>query len=159
MSGGRFLVSLKDVLCSEKIFKIKSLVKGGINIDENVKIKENQTDDLQALLSRFESRVGSSNSIRLSEGSRDISDYIAGHIAYKTKSFTTGCCSNELVMSDPTKSDNKYIDLMSRGGLTYPSEELGNLVARGFAILDVGADIIRQSSIQSRTAGVREVSV
>ena len=37
MSGGRFLVSLKDTICSEKILKIKSLLKAGCDIDDSVK--------------------------------------------------------------------------------------------------------------------------
>ena len=36
MSGGRFLVGLKDVISSEKIMKIKRLLKEEINIDSNV---------------------------------------------------------------------------------------------------------------------------
>ena len=35
MSGGRFLVNLKDVLCSERIIKIKNLIKESIDIIEN----------------------------------------------------------------------------------------------------------------------------
>ena len=38
MSGGRFLVSLKDIICSEKILKIKFLLKEDIDIDEEIKI-------------------------------------------------------------------------------------------------------------------------
>ena len=39
MSGGRFLISLKDVQSSEKIIKIKSLIKEGMNIDTSVKVE------------------------------------------------------------------------------------------------------------------------
>ena len=38
MSGGRFLVGLKDTICSEKILKIKCLLKEDIDIDEEIKI-------------------------------------------------------------------------------------------------------------------------
>ena len=38
MSGGRFLVGLKDTIISEKIIKIKSLLKEGIDVDEEVKV-------------------------------------------------------------------------------------------------------------------------
>ena len=44
MSGGRFLVSLKDVNCSEKILKIKSLMKEGIDINQNVQHVDVPTD-------------------------------------------------------------------------------------------------------------------
>ena len=36
MSGGKFLVGLKDVTSLEEILKIKSLLKGEIDIDNNV---------------------------------------------------------------------------------------------------------------------------
>ena len=36
MSGGRFLVSLKDVNCSEKILKIKAFLKYNCNMDDTV---------------------------------------------------------------------------------------------------------------------------
>ena len=38
MGGGRLLVGLKDTICSEKILKIKSLLKEDVDIDEEVKI-------------------------------------------------------------------------------------------------------------------------
>ena len=38
MSGGRFVVSLKEVLCSENIIKIKSLVKEGFHIEGRMKV-------------------------------------------------------------------------------------------------------------------------
>ena len=38
MSGGRFLVGLKDTICSEKNLKIKCLLKENIDIDEEIKI-------------------------------------------------------------------------------------------------------------------------
>ena len=38
MSGGCLLVGLKDTTCSEKILKIKSLLKEDTNIDEEIKI-------------------------------------------------------------------------------------------------------------------------
>ena len=38
MSGGRFLVGFKDTICSEKILKIKCLLKEDIDIDEEIKI-------------------------------------------------------------------------------------------------------------------------
>ena len=38
MSGGLFLVGLKDAIWSEKILKIKSLLKEDIDVDEKIKI-------------------------------------------------------------------------------------------------------------------------
>ena len=38
MSGSRFLVGLKDTICSEKNLKIKYLLKEDIDIDEEIHI-------------------------------------------------------------------------------------------------------------------------
>ena len=49
MSGGRFLVSIKDVMRSENILKIKSLVKERFNIDPSLK-KDGKYDEATAKL-------------------------------------------------------------------------------------------------------------
>ena len=42
MSGGRFLVGLKDVIWSERILKITNLVKESIDIKDDIKVTENE---------------------------------------------------------------------------------------------------------------------
>ena len=42
-------------MSSEKIVKINSLVKEGIPIGDSLKVKEDDTEEVQALQSRFES--------------------------------------------------------------------------------------------------------
>ena len=44
MSGGRFLASLKDVNCSEKILTINSLMKEGIDMSQNLQLVDVTTD-------------------------------------------------------------------------------------------------------------------
>ena len=50
MSGGRFLVGLKDVTWSERILKIKSLVKENIDIKDDIKVTDNEDAIQQELL-------------------------------------------------------------------------------------------------------------
>ena len=50
MSGGRFLVGLKDLTSSEKIIKIKSLLKEEIDIDNNVKDTVDNDENIEHLL-------------------------------------------------------------------------------------------------------------
>ena len=50
MNGGRFLVGLKDTVYSEQILKIESLVKEGIDIDENVKENRHENMEIDILL-------------------------------------------------------------------------------------------------------------
>ena len=42
MSGGKSLVGLKDVIWSERILKIKSLVKESIDIKDDIKVTDNE---------------------------------------------------------------------------------------------------------------------
>ena len=49
MSGGKFLVGLKDVTSSEKIIRIKSLLKEDIDIDNNVKGTVDNDENIELL--------------------------------------------------------------------------------------------------------------
>ena len=51
MSRGRFLVSLKDVNCFEKILKIKDLMKEGIDMSQNLQHVDVTTDIEEFMLS------------------------------------------------------------------------------------------------------------
>ena len=85
MSGGKFLVKLRDVTSSEKT--IKSLFKEDLDMD-NVKVA-NTNDDETA--SRLLSHTGivsySSKHLSLSGDSRDVAAHIAGYIGKKTKTI------------------------------------------------------------------------
>ena len=74
MSGGKFIVSLKDIQTTEKILKIKSLVQEGIGIDAQVKSSNFlATDDVHALLSEVEQKVlNGTATIMLSDISKEI---------------------------------------------------------------------------------------
>ena len=50
MSGGRFLVGMKDVIRNEKILKINSLVKESIDIKDEIKVTGNEDAIQQELL-------------------------------------------------------------------------------------------------------------
>ena len=56
--------------------------------------------------------------------------------------------------TEPDNASNKYFSLLNRGDLLFPSQELGDSVARGFALLDVSSSIIRKSKMSSRKAGL-----
>ena len=86
MSGGKFLVKLRDVTSSEKT--IKSLFKEDLDMD-NVKV-DNTNDD--ETTSRLLSHTGivsySSEHLSLSGDSRDVAAHIAGYIGKKTKTIS-----------------------------------------------------------------------
>ena len=159
MSGGRFLISVKDVFQSENVCKIKSLVKEGIDIIPSMKDDDRYVDETRQLLIDVEASLPNPDVIQLDAKSREVSDNVAGYIAYKTRPFFEGCCEKNLIQQrdsedqKPSSSDSHYISLLSRGGLLTPSETLGGAVARAFALLDAtSADIIK-SRVPSRKAG------
>ena len=54
-------------------------------------------EKVQALQSRFESRVGDADSLQISEDSRAVSDYIAGHVANKAKKISDSYCHELMI--------------------------------------------------------------
>ena len=78
MIGGRFLVGLRDVTSSEKIIKIKSLLKEDLAID-NVKIENAKDDETSSRLLSYTGIVScSAEHLSLSDDSREIAVHIAG---------------------------------------------------------------------------------
>ena len=153
MSGGRFLISAKDVICSEKILKIKSLIREGFDIDEKFKLNEDHSSNVEDLLSSVESMFGDMDSITLDENSKEVSDNIAGYIAHKAMKYCNGCCQEYLINQDhSTDNDNSYLSKLSRGGLLVPSEGLSAFVSQAFALLDASSPNIQSSPLPSRYA-------
>lgn len=151
MSGGRFLISAKDVSTSENIIRIKTLINQGCEIDSSVKIYNTASEMTEKLRTDVEEALGEAESIELNEDSRKISDYVAGYISYKMESCYENCCAANLFNEQP---NNEYIGLLSRGGLKNPSVPLKNAVSDAFAILDASSAVIRKCEMPSRIAGI-----
>ena len=57
MSGGRFLIGLRDVTHSEKNIKLKSLLKGGINaLTEYIFLKKDEKKNYKKFFIRYNLR-------------------------------------------------------------------------------------------------------
>ena len=149
MSSGRFLVGLKDANLSEKIIKIKSLLKEGMNKDNSVKLCENDDDKLEDLLLNVTSMNCTPENTTLSNDSREVAIHIAGYMVKKFKKRLGDCCIVFLTVdSDNFESqDISYIQTFSRGGLKIPSLNLANYVCSAFAMLDFLFGIITESGI------------
>ena len=151
LSGGRFLVSMKDVSRSENILKIKSLVKEGFNIDQSLKVDNVENEAVQQFLKDVELVIPDPDSIQLHPNTKEVSDNVAGYIARKSKKLLLNCCGEDI------KSDKEpqatYISILSRGGLITPSEPLSNAVSRAFGLLDATSVFIRKSGLPSKRAG------
>lgn len=152
MSGGRFLVSLKDVQISEKNLKIKTLLKEGISIKQNF-LHDDNTREAEELLSSVESKMDDAKyTMVLSQESREVSDFIAGFIAQKARKITEGCCES-LIVSSETPPNGSYLEEISRGGLTVASYSLSECISQAFAMLDACSDLIRKYKVPSCKAG------
>ena len=71
MSGGRFLVGLRDVTHPEKIIRLKSLLKGDINaLIEDTFLKKDEEENLQNFLFDITSENLIKETIVLSDDTR-----------------------------------------------------------------------------------------
>ena len=67
MSGGRFLFGLREVNSSEKILKIRSLLKENINLwEEDLQIEVNQSDAVGKLIAEVKERWCDMDDVSLS---------------------------------------------------------------------------------------------
>ena len=150
MNGGRFLISLREVLHSENALLCRlQLLKERINFwNENLSINTDSTEEenfIQVLLSQ-ECNV---DNLVLSPDSAEVAFTIVGYIAKKLKKrLYCNTCSNNLVESS---TDCSYFLHFSRGELASPSAVLAELVCKGFALLDFhDSCIISQSYVSTR---------
>ena len=154
MSWGKLLVALKDITSSEKIIKIKSLLKEEIDIDNNVKDTVDNDENIEHLLQDIDFMNCSTDNVALSEDSREVSCHIAGYIAKKLKKRYGSRC-NQFLIASPITSESleyPYIEILSRGGLTVPSPNLANYVSTAFAILNFLYGAMSKCGLPSRLA-------
>jgi len=136
MSGGRFLVGLRELQSSERVLKMRSLIQEDIDFwkedvmprdvfDNEVKMFENdislKSDDIQSCM--------------LTPDGIEVAAVIAGYIVHKC---TCEVCKE---MSNATGDEKilgeyAYMVELSRGGLIVPKLDLCHHVAKLFAMLD-----------------------
>ena len=89
MSGGRFLVGLKDTICSKKNLEIKCLLKEDIDIDEEIEISCPREMEIMKLKTDIDSFGISLDTLfrltLLSPDSREVAVHIAGYTAKKSR--------------------------------------------------------------------------
>ena len=158
MSGGRFLVGLKDTICSEKILKNKCLLKEDIDIDEEIKISCPGKIEIMKLKIDIDPLGISLDTLMLSPDSRKVAVHIAGYTAKRSrvapvvKMHITGSI-------DIANPDHEYLIILNRRGLTIPSPNLVNYVCDVFAVLSATEMIlINQSRLNSRNAAKEALS-
>ena len=89
--------------------------------------------------------------VALSEDSREVGIYIAGHVAKKVKERFGDCCNGLLTSDSGAESpDFLYVITLSRGGLTMPSTNLVNFVCTAFATVELVDDLKTKSGLPKR---------
>ena len=138
MSGGRFLVGLREVNSSEKYFKIRSLPKENINFwEEDLQIEVNLSDAVGKLIADVRERWCDMDDVSLFPDSQEVAIYIAGYIVkkYIKRVNCSDKCKMVGTISDDA-SDRTYLQAISRGGLIIPSLSLSEYVCGAFAAIE-----------------------
>ena len=144
MSGGRFLVGLREVLNSEKIVLLKSLLKENICFWEGVRnnISNDNIYNMEAIKQHVTNMENEIQESVLSTESEEVAVYISGYITKKLiKCFNCEDCKI-LLLSDKSTIAVGYIKMLNRGGLLIPSSGVCSYSIKCFAILDVIHDVL-----------------
>ena len=145
MSGGCFLVSLREVYNSERILACRSLINENINFwNEDLSIKEDN-EDIKKLLADIQPFSDEILMCNLSKDSEEVATTIAGYITKKlVKRLKCDDCKTMLRAKDVEISSNHYLSLLSRGGLTIPSSLLTDFTCSCFSTLDYVEDFLKK---------------
>ena len=153
ISGGRFLVGLREATSSEKIIKLKTLLKDDIDISNIMDSNVEHDENIETLLHHVDLSCCSDEMVTLSEDSREVGIYIAGYVAKKLKERFGDCCNGLLTDNSGAENpDFSFVQILSRGGLKIPSTNLVNYLCTAFAILEFLDDLITKSGLPVRKA-------
>ena len=144
MSGGRFLVSLREVLNTERILSCRSLIKEDVNFwEEELKPESNEDESYASIDEAFSDCVEEISESVLDNDSAEVATTISGYVAKKLlKRSKCEDCKSKLTARNDDIINDQYLALLSRGGLFVPPKELADFVCSSFAILDFVENVI-----------------
>ena len=144
MSGGRFLVGLREATSSEKIIKLRTLLKDDIDISNIMDSNVEHDENIETLLHHVDLSRCSDEMVTLFEDSREVGIYIARYVAKERLKERFGDCCNGLLTGDSGSENShfSYFQILSRGGLTILSTNLVNYVCTAFAVLELVDNLI-----------------
>ena len=149
MSGGRFLVSLREVVSTERILTCRSLLKAGVDYWRNMKTHDGFTEeDSLKLMEKLEEHEQEIFEGTLSENSLEVAQCVAGYMARKLLKKPCNDCYPRLI--DETSSDKEcnYLNILSRGGLITPSKNLASMVSSSFAQVEYINQFLDNSNVR-----------
>ena len=135
MSFGRFLVSLREVLNSERILSCRLLIKENINFwEENIDSDaEESLDSINDLLDKIADEIMETV---LDDDAREVATTISDYVAKRLiKRSSCDLCKQTLASQEVDLENDSYLKLLSRSGLFVPSRQLADFVCGCFAIL------------------------
>ena len=153
MSGGRFLVSLSEVISSESIIKMKTLLQHKLEISALTKESNQEYDENLLEEQVLKLQLINYENLLLSEKSHQVVTYISGYISY-TLLKDASCieCIN-LLQQDPIVT--QYLKDLDRGGLTLPSSSLNHYAESAFCVLEASETEIVQTAFPWKTVSLR----
>jgi hypothetical protein len=155
MSGGKFLVSVRNCQDSEKISLVRSALKAGAELAD---ILAPAAMALEPEVQEAIESVGP-DSTQLSPETREVAVFVAGFVGKKIKD-KLGCegCDALLFGNPSIEGDHRYTAELNRGGLKFPSQALADYVCDLFGLLDATSAIIRASAVSERWASKAALS-
>ena len=138
MSGGRFLVSLREVRKPEKVLLLNSIIKADLNFwEESICVKKAIDSVTLELHTRLDEIANEISECQLNEESKEGAASIAGYV---TKTFLSRSdynqCKEKLIINNKDNGHDhyKYLRLLSPGGVTVPSLALTDFIFQTFSI-------------------------
>ena len=122
MSGGRFLVALREVRSSVKIIQMKTLAKEGIQFWE---LDLQPNGDHMGVIGILEIMSNEIQDCELNTESSEIATYLVGFISKKLlkKTICKECkLCEDILTSNLVEEGVDYINQLNRGGLRIPSK-------------------------------------
>ena len=158
MSGGRFLVSLLEVSNSERILRLRKLIKEDLNFWEEDIAPE---VDIDGVVARVEEEISHMHTelleTELNKDSKEVVVTIGGYVAKKlAKRSKCDVCPAKLVSAEKHVDNDNYLSTLSRGGLICPSAELSQFISHSFSILDMTNEVIQKFVNQAPVKHIAE---
>ena len=148
LSGGRFLVSLREINTSEGILTCRSLSKAGVNYwEEKEDHVYSDTEAITNFMQKLEEHEGELFEINLCDDSVEVAQFVAGYAAKKLLKNPCNDCSVHLIEIN-CKNEENYLNLLSRGSLITPSKNLASMVACLFAQAEYINSIMGSSNVR-----------
>ena len=116
MSGGRFLVSLREVRNTERILSCRSLIKNDVNFwkEDLQQPKSNEEKSYEMIDEMLRDRIEEISESVLDDDSSEVATTISGYIAKKLlKRSKCKDCEKKLIVHDQDLQNDQYLTVLS----------------------------------------------